>query len=95
MSMVPIEHKFRGEVPEAHRSSLDTRIAWLWNQRWGTVQTVWQKSPDLLDHTAATMFLQAVMASDLDSTRQIFNRLEGGSLPDDTLLEREEEQIRV
>jgi hypothetical protein len=27
--------KFRAEIPEAHRGSLDTRLRWLWHQRWG------------------------------------------------------------
>ncbi len=81
-----INRKFRGEVPELHRQSLDTRIQWLWNQRFGTVQTVWQRSPDLLDHTAATLILQAIMGKDLDSIHLIFQRLEGGSLADETLL---------
>ena len=30
--------KFRHEIPEKHRGSMDTRIRWLWNQRFGTVQ---------------------------------------------------------
>lgn len=81
--------KFRGTIPELHRQSLDTRIQWLWNQRFGTVQTVWQKSPDMLDHTAATLLLQAIMAKDLDSITLIFQRLEGGSSPDEKLLQPE------
>lgn len=79
--------KFRGEIPELHRQSLDTRIQWLWNQRFGTVQTVWQKSTDMLDHTAATLILQAIMAKDLDSITLIFQRLEGGAVSDETLIE--------
>lgn len=86
--------KFRGQIPEAHRTSLDTRIVWLWHQRFGTVQTVWQKSPDILDHTAATLFLQAIVGKDLVSIEQVFKRLEGGALPDDELVSRAE-TIRV
>ena len=78
--------KFRREIPEAHRVSLDTRIQWLWQQRFGTVQTVWKDSPDVLDHTAATLILQAIMAKDLGSIQQLFQRLEGGSVMDEEIV---------
>lgn len=84
--------KYRREVPEVWRTSLDTRIQWLWHQRFGTVQTVWKDSPDVLDHTAATLILQAIMGSDLDSIVLIFQRLEGGALIDEELLDRNHEQ---
>lgn len=80
--------KYRSAIPEAHRSSLDTRVQWLWNQRFGTVQTIWKDSPDVLDHTAATLILQAIMAKDLDSIATLFQRLEGGALEDERLRER-------
>lgn len=83
MSAVPVERKkFRRQVPAEHKDSIDTRLAWLWNQRFGTVQMVWKDSPDLLDHTAATIILQAVLAKDLNSIETIFQRIEGGSVPD-------------
>lgn len=84
--LVPI-HRYRKEVPEAHRASIDTRIKWLWHQRFGTIQTVWKESKDVLDHTAATLFLQAIMGKDLESINQIFQRLEGGPIEDSELLE--------
>jgi hypothetical protein len=94
--LVPVtQRKFRKQIPDTHRQSLDTRIQWLWNQRFGTVQMVWKDSPDILDKTAATLFLQAIMAKDLESIRQIFQRLEGGALTDDAVLEQNEGQIRV
>lgn len=93
MSIVPVR-KFRGQIPDAHRVSLDTRIQWLWHQRFGTVQMIWKDSKDVLDHTAATLILQAIMAKDLDSIQQLFSRLEGGALVDTEILEREQE-IRV
>ena len=91
--IVPVR-KFRRQVPDSHRVTLDTRIWWLWHQRFGTVQMVWKESPDVLDHTAATLILQAIMGKDLDSISQLFQRLEGGALPDEVLLDREE-PIRV
>lgn len=85
--------KYRHRVPETHRGSLDARLLWLWNQRFGTVQTIWQKSPDILDHTAATLILQAIMGKDLESIGQLFQRLEGGSKKDDEVIL--EEVIRI
>ena len=76
--------KFRREVPEMHKGSLDSRLQWLWMQRFGTVQMVWKESQDLLDHTAATVILQAIMAKDLNSIELIFQRLEGGAVADDS-----------
>ena len=88
MSDVPVERTtFRRQVPAEHRASIDTRLAWLWNQRFGTVQMVWKDSPDLLDHTAATIILQAVLAKDLNSIETIFQRIEGGSVPDTQVVE--------
>jgi hypothetical protein len=76
--VVPLR-RWRHEVPEGHRSSLDTRLRWMWNQRFGTVQMIYNKSGDILDRTAATLILQAIMAKDLQSIQQLFTRLEGGA----------------
>lgn len=79
---------FRKEIPKEHRVSLDTRVRWLWNQRFGTVQQVWSESPDLLDHTAATLILQCILGKgDLESIVLLFQRLEGGAQVDEDLLE--------
>ena len=82
-----IARKFRKEIPPAHRESLDTRLRWLWNQRFGTVQTIWKDSPDVLDQTACTLILQAIMSKDLNSIELLFQRLEGGSQNDQEVLE--------
>ena len=89
MSAELVRLKFRKGIPEAHRSSLDTRLAWLWNQRFGTVQTVLNNTNDALDETACMTVLQAIMARDLDSIQLIFKRLEGGALHDHDLIEQE------
>ena len=83
------DRRYRKQVPKEHRTSLDTRLLWLWNQRFGTVQTVWQNSPDILDVTAATMLLQAIMAKDLNNIALVFKRLEGGAQDDVTILDAE------
>lgn len=89
-------HKFRHEVPAAHRTSIDTRIVWLWNQRFGTVQQVWLSSKDLLDKTAATLLLQAVFGQDLESISQVFQRIEGSARFDSSIDDDpDEEPIRV
>lgn len=80
--------KFRTSIPEAHQATLDTRLQWLWNQRFGTVQMIWKESRDVLDHTACTLILQAIMAKDLESISQLFQRLEGGSISDVQILEQ-------
>jgi hypothetical protein len=86
-------HRWRSEVPKPHRDSLDTRLLWLWHQRFGTVQTVYQRSPDILDRTAATLILQAIMARDIRSIQQLFRRLEG--LPEYDRMTNEAEPVRI
>lgn len=68
---------YRREVPKEHRYSIATRLQWLWNQRFGTLQTVHQYSPDTLDRTAAFIILQAIVANDLDNITVLFRQLEG------------------
>jgi hypothetical protein len=81
--------KYRKQVPDSHRTSLDTRIQWLWHQRYGTVQMVWKESKDVLDHTAATLLLQAIMGKDIESISQVFDRLEGAPVSDAEILEQQ------
>jgi hypothetical protein len=80
-----VVRKFRKAIPAAHQDSLDTRLRWLWHQRFGTVQMIWNESRDVLDHTACTLILQAIMASDLVSIEQLFQRLEGGPVSDEVV----------
>jgi len=87
---------WRQAIPKEHRQSLDTRINWLYNQRFGTVQTIWSESSDMLDRTAASLIMQAILEKDLDSIEQIYKRLEGGAIADTDVLKRQESQtIRV
>ena len=90
MSDVVHARLFRHEIPAEHRTSLDTRLLWLWHQRFGTVQMVYTKSQDILDVTAATLILQAIMARDLRSIQQLFTRLEGNAIYDREVLEQEQ-----
>lgn len=86
-----LERRFRNEIPAEHRASLDTRIQWLWMQRFGTGQSIWANSPDMLDKTAATIFLQAIMGADLNSITTLFQRLEGGPQADTQVRDRASE----
>lgn len=78
--------RYRHTIPSKHQQSLDTRLHWLWNQRFGTVQTIWQNTDDVLDKTACTLILQAIMAQDLQSIALLFHRIEGGALNDEDLV---------
>ena len=84
--VVPVR-QYRTQVPADHKGSLDTRLHWLWHQRFGTVQTVYQRSEDILDVTAATLILQCIMAKDLKSIQQLFNRIEGGAVEDQEIID--------
>ena len=81
-------YRFRRQIPQTWCSSLDTRITWLWNQRFGTVQSVRQHSPDLLDVTAANLIIQAILHSDISSIEMILNRIEGSPVHDDELVDK-------
>lgn len=87
--LVEVQRKFRSQIPRQHRTSLDTRIVWLWNQRFGTVQNIWVNTPDILDKTACTMILQAILANDLNNIQLVFRRLEGGAQLDEVIAEEE------
>lgn len=85
--------RFRKRIPKEHQGSLDTRLAWLWEQRFGTVQMIHNNTKDLLDRTATSLILQAIFDRDLDSISQLFQRIEGGARVDSDLMEQE--SIRV
>lgn len=90
MSQIEPVRKYRTRIPEDHRTSLDTRILWLWKQRFGTIQTIHLHSPDILDQTATMLFIQAIIGRDLVSIQQIFQRIEGGARNDSELLEEDQ-----
>lgn len=85
-SIVPADSaprkRYRVRIPEQHKASIDTRLQWLWRQKFGTVQLVHQNTEDVLDKTATTLLLQAIIAKDLASIEILFNRLEGGPVVD-------------
>ena len=81
------ERHWPTRIPPTHTASLDTRVLWLWNQRWGVVESVYHRSPDALDRFVAQLYIQAVLMKDLDTIRLLFVRLEGGAVDDVTIHE--------
>lgn len=79
--------KYRSSIPEEHLTSIDTKLRWLWNQRFGTVQKIWQETEDADTKAAATLCLNAAYLGDLAAINIILNRLEGGVLTDEDLLD--------
>ena len=90
------QFKFRSNVPEEWRKTIDTRLYWLWHQRLGTLQMIREKTNDVLDRTAAELVMQAVYGDDLASLLLLLRRLEGGPLGDRaTQASDEPEPLRV
>lgn len=77
--------KYRKAIPEVHRTSLDTRVQWLWHQRVGRLLPDRLDGAEPLDKTACTLVLQAVIEMDLNSIELIFQRLEGGAQGDEAV----------
>lgn len=83
--------KYRSTIPPEHLTSIDTKLRWLWNQRFGTLQKVWQETEDAEIKAAATLLLNAAYIGDLASINIVLNRLEGGALTDQELLDFSED----
>lgn len=79
--------KYRQAIPPEHCGSIDTKLRWMWNQRFGTVQKIWQTTEDADTKAAATLLLNAAYAGDLSAISVVLNRLEGGALTDEDLLD--------
>lgn len=89
-----VQKKYRTSIPEAHQHSLDTRLAWLWMQRMGTVQRIHQETKNTEDRMATTLILQCLWEDDLDAIVLLFKRLEGGPQGDEFMaLDDEPEPI--
>jgi len=83
--------KYRSSIPEEHLTSIDTKLRWLWNQRFGTLQKIWQETEDAETKAAATLLLNAAYIGDLASINLVLMRLEGGALTDQDLLDFSED----
>lgn len=80
-------------IPEKHRLSDDTRIAWLWNQKLKSVQNIYIHTKSPRDKMACALILQAALASHLPSIELVLRRLEGGAVPDSEVLAEEKLEI--
>ena len=78
--------RFRGEIPAEHCGSADTKLRWLWNQRFGTVQSIWQNTTDGDTKAACALVLNAAYVGNLASISLLLQRLEGGAKTDEDLL---------
>lgn len=80
-------YRFRTDIPREHCSSSDTKLRWLWNQRFGTIQAIWQNATDGDTKAAAALCLNAAYVGDLTSINLLLNRLEGSPMLDEDLLD--------
>ena len=77
MSGEVVVKTYRTQVPADHRASLDTRLRWLWMQRFGTVQTVYSRSEDILDVTADSATLGKTAGKDAAQDKPTYVSLMG------------------
>jgi hypothetical protein len=83
-----VVRKTRSGIPDDHRASNDSRLQWLWMQKLVTVQSIANRSPDIQDVMAAQLILSAVMAGYLPSLELLLQRLEGGAVTDEAIVEQ-------
>jgi len=86
-ALVPTGRKLRTETPRDVKSSSDTRLEWMWDQRLAVVANIYYRSPDILDRMAARLILDAIMAMNLASIELVLQRIEGAPVSDQTIVE--------
>ncbi|AZV01816.1 hypothetical protein SEA_UNPHAZED_54 [Microbacterium phage Unphazed] len=82
-----IARRMPSNIPEDHRTTDDTRIMWLWNQRLIVVQNIYLKTSNIRDRMACALVLGAAYQANLASIELVFKRLEGGSQEDTKVVE--------
>lgn len=82
-----VQRKYRSEIPERYCTSDDARLQWLWNQRLSTVSSIFYRTKDPLSRMAASLVVSAAVAGDLGSIELLLQRLEGGAVSDQAVLE--------
>lgn len=82
-----VPRKLRSEIPREHCTSDDARIVWLWNQRMATVQSIFMRSRDVKTRMAASLILNAAFAQQLPAIVLLLQRLEGGAVTDQAILD--------
>lgn len=84
-----VVRRLRTSIPEEHRLSDDSRIAWLWNQRVIVVQSIYKNTTDVRDRMAASLVLSAAWSAHLPSIELMLRRLEGGAITDQAIQDEE------
>ena len=87
MSNEVVSRKLRSEIPAEHCTSNDARLMWLWNQRLATAQSIFIRSKDVQSRMAASLILSAAFTHDLGAITLLLQRLEGGAISDQAVLE--------
>ena len=84
-----VTRALRLEIPDAHCTSDDSRIMWLWNQRMIVVQSIYVHSKDIRSKMAASLCLTAGYSNDLGAIELLLRRLEGGAKSDEAVVEED------
>ena len=87
--MSEIQRRLRSEIPKEHCTSNDSRLAWLWNQRMAVAQAIFSRTTDVQSRMAASLVLSAGFTHDLGAITLLLQRLEGGAITDQEVLERD------
>ncbi|QKY80412.1 hypothetical protein SEA_PABST_54 [Microbacterium phage Pabst] len=88
-----IARRMPSNIPEEHRTTDDTRIAWLWNQRLIVVQNIWSNTSNIRDRMAAALILGAAYQANMASIELVFKRLEGGAILDTEIIDNEDDTL--
>lgn len=84
-----VDRRLLHNIPEEHRSSDDSRLMWLWNQRIIVVQSIYSRTDNIRDRMAASIVLSAAWTANLPSIELLLRRLEGGAMSDTEVVEGE------
>lgn len=88
-----IARRMPSNIPEEHRTTDDTRIAWLWNQRLIVVQNIWLNTSNIRDRMTAALVLGAAYQANMTSIELVFKRLEGGAILDTEIIDNGDDTL--
>ena len=92
-SVGAVARRAPSNIPEEHRTTDDTRIQWLWNQRLIVVQNIYMNTGNIRDRMACALVLGAAWQANLPSIELVFKRLEGGSVADSEVIDEGEDTL--
>ncbi|QDF17005.1 hypothetical protein SEA_YELLOWPANDA_55 [Microbacterium phage YellowPanda] len=88
-----IARRMPSNIPEEHRTTDDTRIEWLWNQRLIVVQNIYVHTSNIRDRMACALILGAAFQANLASIELVFKRLEGSSVVDTDIIDKDDDTL--